>query len=118
MPLIEHDPAADHSHTRMVFLGHSALAEGFALIGFETRKNATVRELDELLEQLLAERQNAYLIIEQDLARAGSRLLPLVYAEGGRIIVAEVPPLARPEAVHTDIDDQVQTLLGGQSLDE
>lgn len=117
MPPIEHD-AVEPGHTRMVFLGHSALAEGFALIGFETRQDATVEELDALLEQLLAERQNAYLIIEQDLAQAGSRLLPMVYAEGGRIIVAEVPSLAHPDAVHIDIDQQVQTLLGGQSLDE
>ncbi len=118
MPTIGHQPVENNGQTRMVFLGQSALAEGFALIGFEIRRNASVQELDALLEELLDKRQNAYLIIEQELARAGSKLLPLVYAEGGRIIVAEVPPLAQPEAVHLDIDDQVQALLGGQSLDD
>jgi vacuolar-type H+-ATPase subunit F/Vma7 len=112
------DPADDSAHTRMVFLGHKALAEGFALIGFETRADAGVNELDALLRELLSKRQNAFLIIEQYLAQAGSRLLPLVYVEGGRIIVAEVPPLARPEGMHIDIDEQIQALLGGQSLDE
>jgi vacuolar-type H+-ATPase subunit F/Vma7 len=118
MAISPRETSGDPHRTRMVFLGQSALAEGFALIGFETRSNATVAELDDLLAKLLAERQHAFLVIEQDLARAESRLLPLVYAEGGRIVVAEVPPLAHPEAVHIDIDDQIQTLLGGQSLDE
>lgn len=114
----ENFSTGDPSDTRMVFLGHSALAEGFALIGFETRPNAGVEELDSLLQELLTERHNAFLIIEQYLAQADSRLLPLVYVEGGRIVVAEVPSLAHPEAMHIDIDDQVQALLGGQSLDD
>jgi vacuolar-type H+-ATPase subunit F/Vma7 len=104
--------------TRMLFLGERALAEGFALIGFETWPDATVAELDRLLEELRQARTRAFVVVDQRLAQGGSRLLPLVYDEGGRIMVSEVPPLAHPEAFRLDIDAQVEALLGGQRLED
>jgi vacuolar-type H+-ATPase subunit F/Vma7 len=104
--------------TRLHFLGHSALAEGFALIGFDTTPDASAAQLDKLLGDLLRERENAFVVIDQQLARAGSRLLPRVYDEGGRIVIVEVPALSDPDGFHLDIDEQVQALLGGNKLEE
>lgn len=104
--------------TRMLFLGERALAEGFALIGFETWPDADTGELDRLLEQLRQQRARALVVIDQRLAQGESRMLPLIYAEGGRIVVAEVPPLANPEQFHVDIDAQIQAMLGGQRLED
>lgn len=112
------DDAVAGSGTRMLFLGERALAEGFALIGFETWPDASVAQLDTLLEQLRQQRTSAFVIIDQHLAGGGSRLLPLVNDEGGRIMVAEVPPLANPQDFRLDIDEQVKALLGGQSLED
>ena len=104
--------------TRMCFLGDQALAEGFALIGFETMPNATSSDLDELLGELLRQRANAFVVIDQELAGAGSRLLRRVYDEGGRIVVAEVPRLSDPEGLRLEIDEQVRLLIGGQRLED
>ncbi len=110
--------AASGTATRMLFLGERSLAEGFALIGFETWPDADVAQLDRLLEQLRQQRSRALVVIDERLARGQSRLLPLVYAEGGRIVIAEVPPLASPEDFHVDIDAQIQAMLGGQRLED
>ncbi len=104
--------------TRLHFLGEQALAEGFALIGFETTADASAADLDRLLGELLRERENAFVVIDQKLAAAGSRLLPRVYDEGGRIVVVEVPPLSNPDGFHLDIDEQVEILIGGQKLED
>lgn len=110
-------PAGGPDDGRMVFAGAAALAEGFALIGFETLADADSAALDELLTELLRKRQSAFVIIDEALAAVGSRLLDRVNADGGRIVVAVVPPLNRPEALHLDIDAQISVLLGGKPLD-
>ena len=112
------DESEGQRTTRLLFLGSRALAEGFALVGFETTPDATAGELDKVLQELLRERENAFIVIDQKLASAGSRLLPRVYDEGGRIVVVEVPPLSDPEGFRLDIDEQVQNLLGGKKLEE
>ena len=44
---------------RLLFAGERALADGFALIGFETWPDADEEQLEELLKQLLRERESA-----------------------------------------------------------
>lgn len=100
---------------RLLFLGERALAEGFALLGFETWPDAGVTDLDLVLDELRRSPTGAFVIIDQQLADAGSRLLPLVHAEGRRVVVIEVPTLANPEDFHLGIDEQVQALLGARA---
>lgn len=108
---------AEHSRARLLFLGERALAQGFALIGFETWPDATVAQLDEVLEELRNERRGALVVIDQQLAAADSRLLPFIEEEGRHVAVIEVPALADPQGFHLDIDDELQTLLGGAQLE-
>jgi vacuolar-type H+-ATPase subunit F/Vma7 len=103
---------------RMLFFGCQALAEGFALIGFETWGNATVDDLDRELEMLLDTRANAFILIEDKLAVAGSSRLSQVKTESGRILIAEIPTLATPQNFMVDADERVRLLLGGQSFDD
>jgi vacuolar-type H+-ATPase subunit F/Vma7 len=104
----------DQRSARLLFLGEQALAEGFALIGFETWPDASVAQLDEVLGSLRHESQGAFVVIDQQLAASDSELLPLIAAEGRHVVVIEVPTLADPQGFRLDIDDQVQALLGGQ----
>ena len=104
--------------TRLICLAERALTDGFALLGFETWPDPTAAQLDRLLGELLQARDNALLIIDHRLADSGSRLLPRIHAEGGRILVVEVPPLANPGDFRLDIDAQIRSLLGGQSLED
>lgn len=105
---------SDGADARLLFLGERALAEGFALLGFQTWPDAGVAELDTVLDALRQDPRGAFVIIDQQLAAAGSKLLPLVHAEGRRVVVIEVPTLANPQDFHLAIDDQVRALLGAQ----
>lgn len=99
---------------RLVFLGERALAEGFALIGFDTWPDADPTTLDRVLDELRRARCGALVVIDQQLAHSGSRLLAQVHAEGRDVVVIEVPSLASPQGFHLAIDDQVQALLGAR----
>lgn len=105
---------SDGESARLLFLGQRALAEGFALIGFEIWPDADVKVLDQTLATLRREKRGALVIIDQMLADAGSRLLPQIHAEGRHVVVIEVPALAGPQDFHLAIDDQVQALLGAR----
>lgn len=98
--------------TRQLFLGDASLATGFRLAGFEVFPDADAVQLDRLLEQLLAKRTPAFVVIDQRLAESDSRRLDEVRREGGRILLTQVPPLIQPEHMHSAIDDRIRQLLG------
>ncbi len=104
--------------TRMVALGSAALTDGFRLIGFEAMADATPEDLDELLRELQRSRERALLVLEHQLARSGSKELERVRAEGGRIVVAEVPPLHAPHDYHPLVEQVVLSVLGAGALEE
>lgn len=104
--------------TRMLFLGDAALTDGFQLIGFETWADPSVKELDQVLAELVEKKTNAFVILDSKLAQQNSSMLRRVRAEGGRIIITEVPPLNEPGDMHSEIDSQARSLLGNSSLDK
>ena len=106
------------ARARLLFFGERALTEGYGLIGFETFPDATVEQLDRVLTELLQTRGTALVLLDQRVAHLGSRMLPRVRKEGGRILVTEVPSLRSPGEYRSEIDNQVSALLGGGSLEE
>jgi vacuolar-type H+-ATPase subunit F/Vma7 len=104
--------------TRMLFLGDTVLSDGFQLIGFETLPDPSVGEMDRVLQQLLDEKCNAFVVLDTRLSASDSKVLQRIRGEGGRIIVTEVPPLNSPDCFHCEIDEQVRILLGGTKQNE
>jgi vacuolar-type H+-ATPase subunit F/Vma7 len=100
--------------TRMLFLGDTALTDGFQLIGFETWPDPTAEQLELVLAELVACRDHAFVILDSELAKSPSPSLKKIRAEGGRIVVTEVPSLSDPENFECEIDNQVQSLLGNR----
>ena len=98
--------------TRQLFLGDANLATGFRLAGFEVYPNADVAQLERLLDELMAGRTPAFVVIDTDLANADSKRLRQVRSEGGRILLTQVPRLTEPDRMHSAIDDLIQQLLG------
>jgi vacuolar-type H+-ATPase subunit F/Vma7 len=98
---------------RNIFVGGHALTDGFRLIGFETLTEPDTAQLDELLSNLLQEKQRALLIIEQSVNRLDSKLLQQIRSEGGRIVLSEVPSLHTPENFQSDLDETLKQLTGG-----
>jgi len=101
---------------RLIFIGGPALTDGFRLIGFETLTNPDVDQIDQLISNLLEDRQNAFIVLEQSNNQAGSKMLQQVHNEGGRIVVSEVPSLQDPSCLHCELDRQIEKLMGGGHL--
>ena len=108
----------DDKQTRLIAMGSSALMEGFALIGFETRPDASASDVEKLLADLLRHQRRALIFLEPGLARSGGPLLQKVRSEGGRIVITEVPPLQAPGEYHPEVEDLVINLLGRGALEE
>lgn len=104
--------------TRMIALGGAALIEGFGLIGVETRPDATPEQLETLLAELVRNQEKALLFLEDALARGSGPWLRRVREEGGRIVIAEVPPLHAPQDYHPPVEELVHSILGPQALEE
>lgn len=102
----------------MIFIGSLALSDGFRLIGFETLTEPDAARLDRLIGDLLEQRANAFLVIEQTVSGLGSKLLELVRREGGRIVLSEVPALRDPSCIHCELDRQIEKLMGDSQLQE
>ena len=100
------------TQTRQLFLGEANLASGFRLAGFEVFPDADISQLDRLLDELIAERTPAFVVIDEGLANVGSKRLRQVRSEGGRILLTQVPRLTQPDRMHSAIDDHIQQLLG------
>ena len=110
--------ASEAAVTRMLFLGDAALTDGFQLIGFETWADPSVEELDRILAELVEHKANAFVILDSRLAQQNSPMLRRVRAEGGRIVVTEVPQLNEPGDMRSEIDNQARSMLGNSSLDK
>lgn len=102
------------THTHMYFLGNESLCNGFRLAGFDVYPEADGAVLDNLLKTLLAERQTAFVVLDDQLASSDSKLLNQVRAEGGRILVTEVPSLNNPDNWHSSVDQHIELLLNNQ----
>lgn len=110
--------AGEAPPTRMVLMGRSGLAEGFALIGFETWPEATEADVEAQLGEMLRNRENAFVLLEPELARCDCPSLRRARGESGRVVVVEIPPLNAPEAYRPEVEDLLVRMLGSQALEE
>lgn len=106
--------AESPTSARLLFMGEAALGEGFRLIGFETWTDPTPEMLEQQLDSLIKNREKAFIVLGHALADCDCTLLNRVRAEGGHIIITQVPSLADPDHLQCAIDDRLQSLLGGE----
>lgn len=92
------------SATRIVALGSAALMDGFRLAGVEVMANATADQLEALLKSLVAGKERALVLIEAGLVEEPGPWLHRVQSEGGRVVVVQVPALARASEYRSDVD--------------
>jgi len=108
-------PATEHP-TRTLFMGDDSLCDGFRLIGFETWANPSDEEVEKVLRQLSAGRENAFVIVDHHILHADIPTLQQIRKEGGRIVVIAVPPLKSPGDLSVDVARQVQSMFGSSSV--
>jgi vacuolar-type H+-ATPase subunit F/Vma7 len=102
--------------TRMLFLGEDSLADGFRLIGFETHPSPSLEDTERIFRDLQRERANAFVIVDDDLMEADIPALQQVRAEGGRIVVIAIPPLAGPPRLASKVAERLATMFGNASM--
>lgn len=99
------------SAARIVALGQASLMHGFALLGIDTRADASAAEFEALLAELWQSGEHALLLVEQPLAASGGPWLARVRQEAARIVIAEIPSLHAPEHYAPAVDALVRTRL-------
>jgi vacuolar-type H+-ATPase subunit F/Vma7 len=109
---------SDGADTRLIAMGSAELTQGFRLIGFETFADATEDDVEQLLHDLVHNKEKALVLLEPDLARSGGPSLEHVRSEGGRIVVTEVPALQAPQDYHPEVEDVVRSVLGPGALED
>jgi len=102
---------------KLIFLGSEALADGFALLGFEIFPNATVETVEKVLADLLKRKEKALVFIEDTLSRQPSPSFLQVRNESDRIVITEIPPLHAPETYQPLVEDLVVRVLGAAVLE-
>lgn len=103
--------------TRLIAVGSAALVEGFGLIGFETYPDASVHDLEVLLDDLVRHRSTALILLESELARCPCRVLERIRSQYVSIVVVEVPQLNAPADFHPQVEELVRSVLGPSALE-
>ena len=102
--------------TRMLFLGEESLADGFRLIGFETIADPLAEDVDQILKDLVRNREKAFVVVDDRVMGLEAPYLKRVRKEGGRIVVIAVPPLSSPTVLASEVADRLATLFGTNTL--
>lgn len=97
---------------RLIFLGSAALAEGFALTGFEIFPNATVDTVEKVLAEVLKRKEKALIFVEDSLSRQPPPSFLRARNESDRIVITEIPPLHTPENYQPLVEALVERVLG------
>lgn len=103
---------------RLIAMGGEALAEGFALLGFETWANATPEDVEQVITDLLRSQERALVFLEHGLSRCKLQCVDRIRREGGHVVITEVPPIRTPEDYHPPVEDLVLRILGPSALEE
>ena len=106
------------SNARMIAMGSSELTLGFRLIGFETWSEADADDVERVLAELVRSGERALVLLEPHLARCESPTLQRVRAQGGDIVVTEVPALPSPQDYRPEVEDVVRSVLGPAALED
>lgn len=99
-------------------MGSHALADGFALLGFETFPNATTDSVENLLSELLKNKDKALVFLEDNLTRQPGPTFLRARSEAASIIITEIPPLSAPETYRPSVEDLVARVLGPSVLEK
>jgi vacuolar-type H+-ATPase subunit F/Vma7 len=103
---------------KLIFMGSNALAEGFALLGFEIFPGATTDTVETVLSELLKKKEKALVFIEDNLTQQPGPYFLRARSEAAGIIMTEIPPLSAPETYRPSVEQLIARVLGPSVLDK
>ncbi|MDM8568933.1 V-type ATP synthase subunit F [Thiotrichales bacterium HSG1] len=101
---------------RLIFMGSNALAEGFALLGFETFPNATSDMVENTLSELLKKKTKALIFLEDSLTKQIGPAFLQARSTSAEIIITEIPALNAPNNYRPSVEELVERVLGPSVL--
>ena len=103
---------------KLIFMGSKALADGFALLGFEIFPDASSEMLENELAKILKEKERALIFVENDLTQQPGPFFLRARSKSAEIIITEIPPLKSPNTYHPSVENLVVRVLGASVLDK
>jgi vacuolar-type H+-ATPase subunit F/Vma7 len=103
---------------KLIFIGSNALAEGFALLGFQIFANATTDTVEQILSELLKNKEKALVFVENYLTQQPGSSFLRARSEAAGIIITEIPPLNAPETYRPSVEQLVARVLGPSVLEK
>ncbi len=102
---------------KIIAIGNAALMDGFALLGIETFADASADEINELLTQLVRNRERALVYLQQNLMSQGIPMIQQLRAQGGSILICEIPDLHTAEDYQPEVEKLIGRVLGSSVLE-
>ncbi|MBF0263901.1 MAG: hypothetical protein HQL46_01415 [Gammaproteobacteria bacterium] len=109
---------SQNTNSRLIAMGHRALMEGFALLGFETIADADTDSLENLLDELVNNKQSTFLLLESYLSASESKILQMVRNTANHILIAEIPAINEYDNYHPHVEKLIAKVLGQHILDD
>jgi len=105
---------------KCLIFGSLPLTQGFGLVGFETYPQATLEQVETVLNSLLSHQEAAFVLLESHLTRTSTgELLPIlskIRREATQIVVTEVPSLSESHTHRRSIEELIVRVLGESVL--
>ncbi len=102
---------------KIIAIGNSALMDGFALLGIETHADATADEINSVLTELARNRERALVYLQQDLMSAEIPMIQQLRAQGGSILICEIPDLNTADDYQPAVEKLIGRVLGSSVLE-
>ncbi len=102
---------------KIIAIGNSALMDGFALLGIETHADATADEINSVLTGLARNRERALVYLQQDLMSAEIPMIQQLRAQGGSILICEIPDLNTADDYQPAVEKLIGRVLGSSVLE-
>jgi len=102
---------------KIIAIGNSALMDGFALLGIETCADASADEINTLLTELVRNRERALIYLQQNLMSADIPMVQHLRAQGGSILICEIPDLHTADDYQPEVEKLIGRVLGSSVLE-
>lgn len=102
---------------KIIAIGNSALMDGFALLGIETYADAGADQINAVLSEMSRNRERALVYLQQDLMSADIPMIQQLRAQGGSILLCEIPDLHTADKYQPAVEKLIGRVLGNSILE-
>ena len=99
-------------------MGHSALMDGFSLLGIKVYADESSENINNVLSELKHSQQRALIFMQQDLITAEIPMVKQIRQSGGSILICEIPNLQEADDYQPAVEKLIARVLGASALEK